>query len=64
VNYAIEETFHARLVGPHGPSVCVSKDLIMLEQWVKNCLVREVDKTIFIVQVKEKVLKQVPAKLI
>ena len=58
-----EITYHARLIGRHGPTVCIFKDLIMLEQWIKDYLVREIGQTIFVMQVRETVIKQISGKL-
>jgi hypothetical protein len=55
----IEEIFQARMGNPNGPVVFISKDLPLLETYVTN-RVKETEEIFFIVQVREKVVKQIP----
>jgi hypothetical protein len=55
-----DESFHVRLVSRYGPNVFVSRDLILVDEFIKNNLARESIKDIFVVYVKEKVIRQIP----
>jgi len=56
----IEESFRVRLINKCGPNVFVSKDLALVDRFIKNNLARESIKDIFVVHVKERVIKQIP----